>query len=79
MQNGNCFNINLSEQRQSNWQIYESANGLHHAFLEELNESQMLHILDASSGTLALIFGVLLNGLFQLEKDAHGCFLKENP
>lgn len=53
--------------------------GLQHAVSEGLNEPQMLHILDASSGTLVLIFGVLLNGLFQLEKDAHGCFFKESP
>lgn len=39
----------------------------------------MLHILDASSGPLVLIFGVLLNGLFQLEKDARGYFFKESP
>lgn len=39
----------------------------------------MLHIFDASSGTLVLIFGVLLNGLIQLEKDVHGCFFKKNP
>lgn len=34
--------------------------GLQHAFSEELNESQMLHILGASSGTLVLVFGVRL-------------------
>lgn len=63
MQNDNCFSINPTEHTDkatSKYMKLQLFYGLQHVFSEELNESQMLHILGASSGTLVLVFGVRL-------------------